>query len=258
LSVAASEGGFDDGGLPGGAEQVAQLGAHLGRPVPGIHGIVEEADGTGLGERRGYASGIVPRLLDPGVEPGLVAVEEPRRLADLFRRRPRSRRTHGAARPEGEEVASGLGGGVPLDQEIAVDVVLRPDLPAESEIGALQVAPAGEQDAAVGDGQLVVHPAGDPERLVEAEGVVLADRDPLGQQVGLDGARNPVPLGVDEQLDADAAAGGVAQQPEAGEGERVVANDERRGEDLLPRREHHLHPRLRRLPVGREEAHPVG
>ena len=219
---------------------------------------MEKADGAGLGQLGGDAAGIVPRLLDPRVEPGLVAVEEARRLDDLRRRRPRPGRAYLAARPEGEEVAAGLGGGVPLDQEIAVDIVLRADLPAEAEVGALDVAPAGEQGAAVGDGELVVHPAGDPERLVEPEGVVLADRDPLGQQVGLDGARNPVPLGVDEQLDAEAAAGGIAQQPEAGQGERIVADDERRGEDLLPRREHHLHPRLRRLTVGREDAHPVG
>ena len=44
----------------------------------------------------------------------------------------------------------------------------------------------------------------------------------------------------------DAPAGGVAQQREAGQGERVVADDECRGEDLLARREDHLHPRLRR------------
>lgn len=88
--------------------------------------------------------------------------------------------------------------------------------------------------------------------------MVLADLDPLGEQVSLDSRRDPVPLRVRDQLDPNAPAGCVAQQGKAGQGERIVAEDEGRGQHLLARIEDHLYPRLRRLAVGLEDADLVG
>src|SRR6185436_18056534 len=249
LEVAGGDevGRLDDQRLARGIHHAEQLMGHASGALA-AHRIVQEADalhGDRLLQRR---TGSGPHLTDAPVEPFLVAVQPPRGLLDLGRRRLEPTLLDVMAVPEGEEIGACLRCRAPPHLDVAIDIVPAPELlGAEPEVGALDVAPAG-------DDQLVVHAAGDPVEVPETEGVVGADLDPFAEQVGLDGRRDLVPLVVDEQLHPHAAAGRVAQQRQGGQGERVLADDEVAGEDLLASVEDHLGAGRRRLALALEQA----
>ena len=81
---------------------------------------------------------------------------------------------------------------------------------------------------------------------------------PVIELLARDLVQRGVPLRVDDQSHCEATPGGVAQQGERGQRERVVADDEVLGVDLLARVEDQAHALLGRFARRVQQEHLVG
>src|ERR1051325_2423222 len=202
--------------------------AHLRAPAGG--GVEKAHAGDVLPLRRPVAAGVELEEAVADERAGGI-VEVLPGVALLRRGDVRPKVGDALAVPERLEVPLGLGGGRAVDVDVAVDEV--PLVEAEIRLG--QVAPAGDVALPVEDDELLVHAPEDPARMAQRERMVDAYLHAFVAEVAENGAGDVLEIGVDDETHAaDAAAAGVAQELECGQGDAVVAGQKVDGVDPAP------------------------